>query len=217
MAVVKADGYGHGLVPAARAALAGGATWLGVAHVHEALALRAAGVDADVLAWILTPGTDLVPAVRAGVDLSVAAVWALEEVAAAARATGTAARVHLEVDTGMSRGGASPGEWPALLDAVAKHVHDGVLRVARHLGALRQRRRARGPLRPGPAGRVRGGAGDRPPPRRRPGPAPPRELRRRAARPGGRATTSCAPGSRSTGSRPPRTSRPAPSWGSSRR
>jgi alanine racemase len=129
MAVVKADAYGHGLVPAARAALAGGATWLGVAHVHEALALRAAGVDADVLAWILTPGTDLVPAVRAGVDLSVAAVWALEEVAAAARAGATTARVHLEVDTGMSRGGASPGEWPALLDAVARHVADGVVRV----------------------------------------------------------------------------------------
>jgi alanine racemase len=129
MAVVKADAYGHGLVPAARAALAGGATWLGVAHVHEALALREAGVDADVLAWILTPGTDLLPAVRRGVDVSVAAVWALEEVAAAARAAGTTARIHLEVDTGMSRGGASPGEWPALLDAVAKHVADGVVQV----------------------------------------------------------------------------------------
>ncbi len=129
MAVVKADAYGHGLVPVARAALAGGATWLGVAHVHEALALRAAGVDADVLAWILTPGADLVPAVRAGVDLSVAAVWAVEAVAAAARAAGRRADVHLEVDTGMSRGGASPEQWPALLDAVAGHVAAGDLRV----------------------------------------------------------------------------------------
>jgi alanine racemase len=129
MAVVKADAYGHGLVPVARAALAGGATWLGVAHVHEALALREAGVEADVLAWILTPGTDVVPAVRAGVDVSVAAVWALEMVVAAARATGRRASVHLEVDTGMSRGGASPAEWPALLDAVAKHVEAGLVRV----------------------------------------------------------------------------------------
>jgi alanine racemase len=129
MAVVKADAYGHGLVPVARAALAGGATWLGVAHVHEATALREAGVDADLLAWILTPGTDLVPAVRARVDLSVAAVWALEMVVDAARTTGTTARVHLEVDTGMSRGGASPAEWPALLDAVAKHVADGTVQV----------------------------------------------------------------------------------------
>ncbi|PRY15845.1 alanine racemase [Kineococcus rhizosphaerae] len=125
MAVVKADAYGHGLVPVARAALAGGATWLGVAHVHEALALRGAGVEADVLAWILTPGTDLLPAVRAGIDVSVSAVWALESLVAAARATGRCARVHLEVDTGMSRGGASPAEWPALLDAVAKHVDAG--------------------------------------------------------------------------------------------
>ena len=129
MAVVKADAYGHGLVPVARAALAAGATWLGVAHVHEALALRAAGVEADLLAWILTPGTDLVPALAQRVDLSVAAVWALEEVVAAARATGTTAQVHLEVDTGMSRGGASPAEWPALLDAVAEHVADGLVRV----------------------------------------------------------------------------------------
>ncbi|MBB2900616.1 alanine racemase [Kineococcus radiotolerans] len=129
MAVVKADAYGHGLVPAARAALAGGATWLGVAHVHEALALRGAGVEADLLAWILTPGTDLVPALRRGVDVSVAAVWALEEVVAAARASATTARIHLEVDTGMSRGGASPEEWPALLDAVAGHVADGTVRV----------------------------------------------------------------------------------------
>ncbi|GAB3455429.1 alanine racemase [Kineococcus endophyticus] len=129
MAVVKADAYGHGLVPVARAALAGGASWLGVAHVHEALALRDAGIDADVLAWILTPGTDLLPAVEAGVDLSVAATWSLEAVVAAARAGGRRARVHLEVDTGMSRGGSSPSEWPALLDAVAKHVDAGDVEV----------------------------------------------------------------------------------------
>ncbi|NIZ93615.1 alanine racemase [Kineococcus rubinsiae] len=129
MAVVKADGYGHGIVETARAALAGGATWLGVAHVDEALRLRAAGVDAPVLAWILTPGGDLRPALEAGVDVSVAAGWALEDVVAAARATGRTARVHLEVDTGLSRGGAAPGEWPGLLDAVAKHVADGTVQV----------------------------------------------------------------------------------------
>jgi len=129
MAVVKADGYGHGLVPTARAALAGGATWLGVAHVEEALRLRAAGVRAPVLAWILTPGLDLTAAVEADVDVSVAAGWALEDLVAAARRTGRAARVQLEVDTGLSRGGAAPEEWPALLDAVAEHVGDGTLEV----------------------------------------------------------------------------------------
>ncbi|WP_432570456.1 alanine racemase [Kineococcus sp. SYSU DK005] len=129
MAVVKADGYGHGAVPAARAALAGGATWLGVAHVHEALALRRAGVTAPVLAWLLTPGLDLTAAVAADVDLSVAAPWALAEVAAAARATGRTAGVHLELDTGMSRGGSSPAEWADLLDAVAALVAEGAVRV----------------------------------------------------------------------------------------
>ncbi len=129
MAVVKADGYGHGAVPAARAALAGGAAWLGVAHVHEALALRRAGITAPVLAWLLTPGLDLTAAVAADVDLSVAAPWSLGEVAAAARATGRTASIHLEVDTGMSRGGASPALWADLLDAVAEHVAEGSVRV----------------------------------------------------------------------------------------
>ncbi|NAZ82533.1 alanine racemase [Kineococcus sp. R8] len=129
MAVVKADGYGHGLVPTARAALAGGASWLGVAHVGEALRLRAAGVAAPVLAWILTPGADLDAALRADVDVSVAAGWALEEVVAAARRTGRTARVHLEVDTGLSRGGAAPHAWPALLNAVAERVADGAIEV----------------------------------------------------------------------------------------
>lgn len=129
MAVVKADAYGHGLVPVARAALAAGADALGVAHVHEALALRAAGVEGDLLAWLLVPGTDLVPAVAQGVELSVAADWALAEVVAAARTVGRPAGIHLEVDTGMSRGGASPGQWPALLDAVAGHVAAGHVEV----------------------------------------------------------------------------------------
>src|SRR5687767_13102765 len=87
LAVVKADAYGHGLLPCARAALAGGATWLGVAQLSEALALREAGVTAPVLAWLLAPGQDLAPAVRAGVDLGVSAPYALTAAAEAARTT----------------------------------------------------------------------------------------------------------------------------------
>src|SRR5260370_38844537 len=56
MVVVKADGYGHGMVPVARAALQAGATWLGACTLDEALALRAAGIQAPVLAWLLAPG-----------------------------------------------------------------------------------------------------------------------------------------------------------------
>lgn len=120
MAVVKADGYGHGLVPSARAVLAGGAAWLGVAFLEEALALRAAGLDAPVLAWLFSPQEDLVPAVTAGIDLGVYDVAELERVRAAAAAAGSTARVHLKADTGLSRGGATPGAWPGLCAAAAR-------------------------------------------------------------------------------------------------
>jgi len=129
MAVVKADGYGHGLLPSARAALAGGATWLGVAFLEEALALRAAGLDAPVLAWLSTPGEDLTPAVTAGVDLGVYDESGLIRVAAAAREAGRPARVQLKVDTGLSRGGTRPEAWPALCVAAARAEADGAVRV----------------------------------------------------------------------------------------
>lgn len=129
MAVVKADGYGHGLVPAARAALAGGADALGVAVLEEALALRAAGVTAPVLSWLHAPGTDYAAALAADVEVSVNAEWALAEVVAAARATGCTARVHLFADTGLSREGATEAEWPGLVAAAARAQADGELAV----------------------------------------------------------------------------------------
>ncbi|MDK3256251.1 alanine racemase [Blastococcus capsensis] len=130
MAVVKADGYGHGLVPAARAALAGGADQLGVAVLHEALALRAAGVTAPVLAWLHGPGADFTAALAADVEVSVNAAWGLAEVVAAARATGRTARLHLCVDTGLSREGATVAEWPQLVAAAARAQADGDVEVA---------------------------------------------------------------------------------------
>jgi alanine racemase len=129
MAVVKADGYGHGLVPAARAVLAGGADALGVAVLEEALALRAAGVTAPLLAWLHTPGTDYAAALAADVEVSVSAEWALEEVVAAARATGLTARVQLVADTGLSREGATPADWPGLVAAAARAQADGEISV----------------------------------------------------------------------------------------
>jgi len=129
MAVVKAEGYGHGAVPAALAALAGGATWLGVAHLDEALALRAAGITAPVLAWVLVPGQDTTAAVEAGVDVSASAPWAVDALAAAARRTGRTARVHLKVDTGLSRGGATAREWPDLVRTAAAAQAEGAVEV----------------------------------------------------------------------------------------
>jgi alanine racemase len=126
MAVVKADGYGHGLVPAAQAALAGGATWLGVAYLSEALALRAAGITAPVLCWLPRPGEDLAPAVRDAVDISVSDRWVLDELVAAARRVGRQARAHLKVDTGAARAGATSVRWPELVLAAGKVAGDEI-------------------------------------------------------------------------------------------
>jgi len=117
MAVVKSDAYGHGMIPAARAALAGGASWLGVVTVPEALALRGAGVTAPVLCLMGVPGSAHEEAVRHGVDLSAGTAGLIEEIAAAARRAGRPARLHLKVDTGMSRGGATARAWPDVVGA----------------------------------------------------------------------------------------------------
>ena len=146
MAVVKADGYGHGLVPSARAAVEGGATWLGTALLDEALALRAAGITAPrVLAWLLGPGEACADALRADIDLSVNAGWALDEVLAAARETGATARVHLKVDSGLSRGGARPGRLAGPGRGGSQGRGRGCGAGRRPVVALRLRRRARPP------------------------------------------------------------------------
>jgi alanine racemase len=129
MAVVKGDGYGHGMVPAARAALDAGATWLGACTLGEALELRAAGITAPVLAWLLTPGLPLHEGVGADVDLSAASLAGLAEVVAAARRVGRPARVHLKIDTGLGRSGALAAEWPVLIEAAAKAQADEMIEV----------------------------------------------------------------------------------------
>ncbi|WP_426592998.1 alanine racemase [Cellulomonas sp. McL0617] len=130
MAVVKADAYGHGLVPSAHAALAGGASWLGAAQVTEALELRRAGVAAPrILTWLYAPGAPLRDAIEADIDLTVSAAWALQEVAAAARAVGQTARVQLKVDTGLSRNGLTPADLDLLLPAAQALEAEGVIDV----------------------------------------------------------------------------------------
>ena len=111
MAVVKADGYGHGMLTAARAAIEGGATWLGVAHPASALALARADLDAQILTWLFEPHTAriVLPEVLAsGVDVSVGSPEMLALVSEAAREAERRARVHLKIDTGMGRNGVLP-------------------------------------------------------------------------------------------------------------
>jgi alanine racemase len=131
LAVVKADGYGHGLLPCARAALAGGATWLGTAVIDEALALRADGITAPTLAWLWTPADAprLHEAVAQTVDISVSSRWQLDAAAQAATAAGRAARVHLKIDTGLSRNGCYVTDWPDLIADAAKAQASGAIEI----------------------------------------------------------------------------------------
>jgi len=122
MAVVKADGYGHGAAAVGRTALAAGAAELGVATIAEALAVRADGITAPVLAWLHPPGTDFAPALTADIGIGVSSVRQLDELLAAVRGTGITATVTAKVDTGLNRNGAGPQEWPALADALGRAV-----------------------------------------------------------------------------------------------
>ncbi|WP_228313031.1 alanine racemase [Streptomyces fungicidicus] len=134
MAVVKADGYGHGAAPCARAAVEAGATWLGTATPQEALALRApgSGVPAGVriMCWLWTPGGPWREAIEADLDVSLGGRWALDEVTRAARLAGRPARVQLKADTGLGRGGCQPGDdWTELVAAALRAEAEGLLRV----------------------------------------------------------------------------------------
>ncbi|MET9499294.1 alanine racemase [Streptomyces sp. NPDC006552] len=115
MAVVKADAYGHGMIPVARAAKEAGAEWIGTATAEEALQLRAAGLPGRILCWLWVPGGPWREGVEADLDMSVSGLWALREVTAAARGAGRTARVQLKADTGLGRGGCLPADWPELV------------------------------------------------------------------------------------------------------
>ncbi|OIK25937.1 alanine racemase [Streptomyces malaysiense] len=130
MAVVKADGYGHGALPCARAAVEAGATWLGTATPEEALALRAAGLTQRVLCWLWVPGGPWRQAIEADIDVSLSGMWALREVTEAARAAGRTARVQLKADTGLGRNGCQPGaDWEELVSAARRAEAEGLVRV----------------------------------------------------------------------------------------
>ena len=133
MGVVKADAYGHGLLPAALAALAGGATWLGTAQSHEALLLRKLGIGPDrchILTWVYNgaaaPFDDLI---AADIDVSVGSLSGIEALAAAARRLGKPARVHVKVDSGFGRNGFTPAGFDAALAALVPLAKEGVLRI----------------------------------------------------------------------------------------
>lgn len=129
MAVVKADGYGHGAVQVAGAAIAAGAAELGVATIDEAIALRRGGVAAPVLAWLHPPGTDFAPALRDDIHIAVSSVRQVTELVAAANLTGITADVTVKVDTGLRRNGVAAADYPTVLSALARAGADGAIRL----------------------------------------------------------------------------------------
>ncbi|MET8123374.1 alanine racemase [Micromonospora sp. NPDC005189] len=129
MAVVKADGFGHGAVRVARAALRAGAAWLGVTSAAEALALRDAGVTAPTLSWLHGPNDDFGTLIIAGVDVGVSTTTHLHAVADAAHLLGVPAMVQLKADTGLSRNGATGDDWPELVGWARKYEREGGIRV----------------------------------------------------------------------------------------
>jgi len=114
MAVVKADAYGHGLIEVARTAVESGASWLGTALLEEAILLREAGLNSPILAWLTPPGDDFEQALHHGIDLSVSSLAIFEEILAAGERLAVTPRIHIEVDTGMTRGGFLD-EWDSFL------------------------------------------------------------------------------------------------------
>lgn len=128
IAVVKADGYGHGAVLSARGALAGGATLLGVADLAEAIELREAGIEAPVLAWLHPPGEDFSAARAHDVEVGLSSI---EQVEAAARASGPGSplRAHLKLDTGLSRNGVPEAAWDEVFTRAAALESAGALEV----------------------------------------------------------------------------------------
>ena len=131
MAVVKADGFGHGAVEIARTALANGATRLGVTSLDEAFALRAAGLTAPVLSWLNAVDADYARAAREDVEVAVPSLAHLAAVASAPRA-----RVHLHIDTGMARDGADPSTWAQLCRSARRAEQRGEIEVVGVMGHL---------------------------------------------------------------------------------
>jgi len=128
LAVVKADGYGHGAVEIARTVMHAGARMLGVATLDEAIALRLAGIDGQLVCWLWAPQEDLHVALETGVELAVYSLTHLERVLAVP-VTGPTPRIHLKADTGLGRGGATPADWRALCRAAAAAEQAGRARV----------------------------------------------------------------------------------------
>ncbi|MCW2798799.1 MAG: alr [Aeromicrobium sp.] len=129
LAVVKAEAYGHGMLPCAKAAREAGASWLGVATVEEALALRAGGDTGNVLCWLASPGADYDAAIDADIEVTASSAEQLAEILTTAAPTSMRPKVQLKVDTGLSRNGAFGEQWTQLVAAAASAQSAGTVEI----------------------------------------------------------------------------------------
>ena len=128
LAVVKADAYGHGLIPVSKALEEAGVDWFGTALLEEAINLRKSGILKPIISWLTPLGEDFKSAIDLDIDLGIPSIDLLDEVIKAASLTGKTARIHLEIDTGMSRGGVL-SEWDQLIKSVLVGVNLKQLKV----------------------------------------------------------------------------------------
>jgi alanine racemase len=135
MAVVKADGYGHGAITVARTAIAAGADWLGTTDIEEAIGLRTAGIAVPILTWLNPSGVDAAAAAIGRIDVAVGSVDDLEALLEQ-QTSPTAVRIHLHLDTGMAREGCPPHEWDALIARARQGQRHGKVRVVGLMGHL---------------------------------------------------------------------------------
>jgi len=134
MAVVKANAYGHGLVPVARAAVEGGAAALGVALLEEGLELRQSGVAAPVVVLGAGLPEQAEALVAAGISQTVSTPEMAKALARAAERLGTRARVHVKIDTGMGRVGTAPEDAAELVTCVLEQPSLELEGIATHIG-----------------------------------------------------------------------------------
>ena len=121
LAVVKADAYGHGLINVAKEAEKAGADWLGTALVEEGIALRNGGITKPIISWLTPLGEDFKTAINLDIDLSISSIELLNEIISVGKSINKVPRVHIEIDTGMNRGGFGD-DWGLLLPEIVKAV-----------------------------------------------------------------------------------------------
>lgn len=128
LAVVKADAYGHGLLEVGKTVQAAGADWLGTALLEEAISLRNGGITIPILAWLTPMGEDFRTAINLDIDLSISSIAVMNEIVSAGKSVNKIPRIHIEVDTGMSRGGFGD-EWSQHLPEIVKAVTANQIKV----------------------------------------------------------------------------------------